>query len=38
MWKDWRKALVVVHPDTLVRWQRERFRRCWASLAKSDSP
>jgi hypothetical protein len=28
MWKDWRKALVVVHPDTLVRWQRERFRRC----------
>ena len=29
MWKDWRKALVVVHPDTVVRWQRERFRRYW---------
>jgi putative transposase len=27
LWKDWRQALVVVHPDTVVRWQRERFRR-----------
>jgi transposase len=34
MWKGWRKALVVVHPDTLVRWQRKRFRRYWASLSK----
>jgi putative transposase len=33
-WKDWRKALLVVHPDTVVRWQRGRFRRCWASLSK----
>ena len=23
----WRRALIVVHPDTVVRWQRERFRR-----------
>ena len=29
LWKDWRRALVVVHPDTVVRWQRERFRRYW---------
>jgi putative transposase len=34
-WKHWRKALVVVHPDTVVRWQRERFRRRWANLSKS---
>src|SRR5215469_5726290 len=33
-WKHWRKALVVVHPDTVVRWQRERFRRHWANLSK----
>jgi len=32
--KHWRKALVVVHPDTVVRWQRERFRRHWANLSK----
>ena len=33
MWKDWRGALIVVHPDTVVRWQRERFRRYWRRLS-----
>src|SRR5450759_3705843 len=37
MWKDWRRALCVVHPDTVVRWQRERFRRYWANLSKRSS-
>jgi putative transposase len=31
--RNWRKALVVVRPDTVVRWQRERFRRYWAHVA-----
>ena len=35
LWRDWRRALVVVHPDTVVRWQRERFRRYWAGLSKT---
>lgn len=34
LWKDWRKALVVVHPDAVVRWQRERFRQYWSRLSK----
>jgi transposase InsO family protein len=34
LWQDWRRALCVVHPDTVVRWQRERFRRYWANLSK----
>ena len=34
LWKDWRRAMVVVHPDTVVRWQRERFRRYWSHLSK----
>ena len=34
VWEDWRHALVVVHPDTVVRWHRERFRRYWANLSK----
>jgi hypothetical protein len=34
VWKDWRRALCVVHPDTVVRWQRERFRRYWAHLSE----
>ena len=29
---DWRKPLLYVQPDTVVRWQRERFRRFWARL------
>ncbi len=33
VWKDWRRALIVVHPDTVVRWQRRRFRRYWAQLS-----
>jgi hypothetical protein len=29
IWNGWRAALVYVQPDTVVRWQRERFRRFW---------
>jgi len=35
VWKDWRTALVIVHPDTVVRWHRERLRRFWARLSKN---
>jgi hypothetical protein len=34
LWRDWRKPLLYVQPDTVVRWQRERFRRFWARLSK----
>lgn len=34
VWKDWQRALLLVHPDTVVRWQRERFRRYWKQLSK----
>src|SRR5262249_22265439 len=34
VWKDWRRALLVVHADTVVRWQRERLRRYWAQRSK----
>ena len=29
-WRDWRTALIVVHPDTVVRWHRQWVRRQWA--------
>ena len=32
-WRGWRKHLFVVHPDTVVRWQRKRFGRYWAQLS-----
>src|SRR3984893_13280815 len=34
VWGGWRDALVFVQPDTVVRWQRERFRRFWARLSR----
>jgi putative transposase len=33
VWNGWRRVLVLVHPDTVVRWQRQRFRRYWAQLS-----
>ncbi len=26
-WQDWRTALIVVQPDTVVRWHRQWLRR-----------
>src|SRR5712691_9529280 len=34
VWKDWKRALIVVHPDTVVRWHRRHFRKYWAELSK----
>ena len=28
-WTDWAKVLVIVKPDTVVRWHRAGFRRYW---------
>lgn len=38
VWSDWRQALIFVQPDTVVRWQRERFRRFWARLSRPKGP
>ena len=32
LWTGWRAPLVYVRADTVVRWQRERFRRVWADV------
>ena len=29
VWKDWRAALIIVKPDTVIRWQKKRFRDYW---------
>src|SRR4051812_46780520 len=34
LWSDWRHPLMYVQADTVVRWQRERFRKFWARLSK----
>jgi hypothetical protein len=28
-WRDWRSALVIVQPETVVRWHRQGFRLYW---------
>jgi len=37
VWPGWRRALVFVTPDTVLRWQRRRFRKHWgpSSLANA---
>ena len=29
LWRGWRSALVVVQPDTVVRWHRRGFKLYW---------
>ncbi|MCI0362839.1 MAG: hypothetical protein L0219_03095, partial [Phycisphaerales bacterium] len=29
VWNDWRSALVVVKPDTVIAWHRQSFRLFW---------
>jgi hypothetical protein len=36
VWTGWRQPLLIVAPDTVLRWQRRRFRKHWAKL--SDRP
>jgi hypothetical protein len=33
-WNGSRAALAYVRPDTVFRWQWERFRKFWARLSK----
>lgn len=35
VWRGWRGHLHYVQPDTVVRWERERFRRFWARLSRA---
>ncbi len=34
MWSGWKDALIIVQPDTVVRWHRKGFRLYWRSISK----
>jgi putative transposase len=34
IWAGWRRALAIVTPDTVLRWQRRRFRAYWTRLSR----
>jgi len=38
IWKDWRAALVIVQPETVIAWQRKRFKRYWWGLSQRKGP
>ena len=29
LWQDWRQVLIIVKPDTIIRWHRQGFRLYW---------
>jgi len=34
-WTGWKDALIFVKPDTVIRWQRSRFKEYWRKLSGS---
>jgi transposase InsO family protein len=36
--RAWRSALLIVQPDTLLRWHRHLFRRYWARKSRAAAP
>jgi putative transposase len=37
-WRNWRTALIVVQPDTVVRWHRDWLRRRWTRRSQQRPP
>ena len=38
IWSDWRSALAIVWPETVVAWHRAGFRRFWAWKVRRGQP
>src|SRR5882672_1073819 len=36
-WRHWRSALVLVRPETVIRWHRKAFRGYWRWISKPGS-
>jgi len=36
--RTWRQALLIVQPDTLLRWHRQLFRRFWRQKSRAAAP
>lgn len=37
-WMRWKDALIFAKPDTVIRWQRKRFKAHWRKLSQSGEP
>ena len=38
VWAEWKDALIFVKPDTVIRWQRKRFRAHWTRISQQGKP
>src|SRR5688500_4245324 len=38
VWKEWKSALMIVRPETVLDWQRRRFRGYWSQLSEHKNP
>ena len=38
VWPEWRTALIVVQPDTVLRWHRQWLRRRWTQRSTHARP
>ena len=38
VWADWRSALVIVKPETVIGWHRKRFRVFWTWKRRRGQP
>ena len=37
-WRDWRSALLIVKPETVINWHRQGFRLYWRWKSKAGRP
>ncbi len=38
LWQDWSSALIVVKPQTVIRWHRQGFRLYWRMMSRPKRP
>jgi len=38
VWGKWKSALIIVKPETVVGWQKRRFREHWSRKSKPGRP
>ena len=38
VWPAWRSALIIVQPETVLKWQKKRFRNYWRKKSRPGRP
>ena len=38
IWKNWKSALLIVRPETVISWHHKRFKRYWWRLSQTKEP